>query len=206
MTNKHQRNVFDWLDNIRARPSMYLCDDSLRDLESIVLGYNAALSMHRTLEEVPAMNRHFLDWLHSRTGWSCSCGWAHAIGSHHPAGDAAVAAFFRFLDEYRRLRPVRLCTVQLGLEHNPTGRRVVYGLDGRLEKPCRVDVFRYMPEPLHFLRLHYADRIEDGDLLMTGTGEHRTDLDDAKRWVLDELQIDFGSWETVDQRSGKPEG
>src|SRR5437879_1940778 len=100
MMDKHPRNVFDWLDNHRARPPMYLRDGCLRDLESLVWGYYSALSMHGIVEEVPAMNRHFLSWLHYRTGWSCcSCGWAHALGSLHPAHDAALAAFFRFVDE-----------------------------------------------------------------------------------------------------------
>jgi hypothetical protein len=200
-----RRNVFDWLDNIRARPSMYLRGGSLLHLESLVWGYHTALAMHGIVEGVPAMNRHFLEWLHHRTGWPCSLGWAHAIGSHHPVGEAALAAFFRFVDEYRQLRPVRLCTVRLGRRHNPTGRRVVYGMDGRMEKPHRVDVFRYLPEPLHFLRFHYPDRVEDGDLLMTGAGEYRTGLNDAKQWVRDELQVGFRSWEKVDPNAGKDE-
>jgi hypothetical protein len=195
MTSK-QRNVFDWLDNIRARPDMYLGAGGLCDLEKFVYGYYVALSTHGIVEEGPKMNRHFLYWLHYRTRWSCSCGWAYAIGTRYPANDAALAVFFRFVDEYRRLKPIRRCTVQLGPEHTPTGRRVVIGMNGRMEKPCRVDVFRYLPKRLHFLRFHYADRVEDDDLLMV-EGKYTTGLNDAKQWALDELLVDFGLWEQV---------
>jgi hypothetical protein len=199
MATTKRRNVFDWFDRIRARPALYLGDRGLGELEVLLCGYYAALYTHGIVEEAPDMRWHFLGWLHRRTAWSCSQGWAQAIGSRHPARDEALAAFFRLVDEYRRLRPVRLCTVQLGPDHNPTGKRVVIGLDGRMEKPCRVDVFRYLPEPLHFLRFSFADRIENDTQLMTG-------LDEAKRWVLDELQVDFGLWKQVDEKTMIVEG
>jgi hypothetical protein len=197
-----RQNVFDWLDCVRARPSMYLRDGSLRELENLLWGYYTALQIHGIVEEVPAMNRHFLHWLYHRTGWPCSLGWAYAIGTRHPSPDEALAAFFCFVDEYRRLLPWRLCTVRLSPEHNPTGRRRVYGRDGRMEKPCRVDVVCYRPESLHFLRFHYPDRIEDDDLLMTGSGEYRTDLAYAQQWVRDELQVELGLWKVVDEKTG----
>jgi hypothetical protein len=44
------------------------------------------------------------------------------------------------------------------------------------EKPSRMEVFRYLPGPLYFLRFHYSDRVENDDLLMTAAGEYTTDL------------------------------
>ena len=111
----------------------------------------------------------------------------------------------KFVDEYRKLRPTDLCTVTLGAGHNPTGKRVVYGFDGLMDKPLRVDLVRYRPEPLHFLRFHYKDRIEDWDLLMTSEGDYATTVRIAKEWVRDELQVPFASWKQISKsRRRKP--
>ena len=191
----HERSVFGWLDCIRARPEMYLRNNSLRDLETLIWGYYSGLGVHGIVEDVPHMNRHFLSWFYYRTKWSCcSLGWAAAIDQRHPDSSKSLATFFGFVDEYRKLRLTGICTVQLTKDHNPTGKRVCIGLDGRMEKPQRVDVIRYRPAPLHFLRFHYEDRIEDWDLLMTGSGEHATTVHYAKRWAHDELQVSLKSW------------
>jgi hypothetical protein len=199
MTTAHPRTVFDWLDHIRARPSMYIGRGSLRELSWMVNGYYAALTMNGIVEDVPAMHPHFDDWLHWRTGWpSLACGWAHAIASRHP-GDAALPAFFQFVDEYRRLRPCRVATVELGPDHQPTGKRVRIGSEGRIERPCRVDIVCYVPEPLHFLRFHYGQRVQNQHLLQTASRGYVTGVEDAKRWVLDELQVDVALWERGDE-------
>ena len=190
------RNVFDWLDDIRARPSMYIGEGGLAELQTLLRGYYVALHTHGVVEDVPSMDGHFGHWLYLGTGWSRSCGWAYAITLRHPDRDDALAAFFGLEDAYRLLRPTRLCTVELGPDHGPTGRRVVIGMAGRMEKPRRVDVLRYLPEPLHFLRFHYEGRVEDDDLADESHGRPRDGLDYAKRWVLDEFQVEFGSWKT----------
>jgi hypothetical protein len=141
------------------------------------------------------MNRHFGSWLCYRHGiGGCALGWATAIERRHPQVEKALAVFFKFVDEYRRLRLTPICTVRLGRKRQPTGKRVRYGLDGLMEKPCRVDVIRYRPEPLHFLRFHYPDRVEDDDILKTGTGDYATTVRFAKEWVRDELQVEFRVW------------
>ena len=117
---------------------------------------------------------------------------------------AGPAAFFEFVDEYRQLRPVRRCSVRLGPAHEPTGKRVVIGMAGRMQKPSRVDVFRYEPTFLHYLRFHYADRIENDWILMTGKGSYKTTLDYVKQWVLDELQVDFGLWRSDPNEDDAP--
>ena len=199
------RNVFDWLDGVRVRPGLYVGGGGLAELQTLLHGYNAALHTHGVVEDVPSMGRHFRDWLYRRTGWSCSCGWAYAITMRHTDRDEALAVFFGLVDAYRLLRPTRLCTVELGPDHGPTGRRVVSGMDGRMEQPRRLDVIRYLPEPLHFLRFHYEGRVEDGNLLMTGVMDFETDLDDAKRGVLDELQVEVVSLKKVDAKTGTVE-
>jgi hypothetical protein len=189
-----ERNVFDWLDEIRGRFSMYVRDNSLYALEDILWGYQLGIGAHNIIEDVPQMNRHFLDWLRFQ-GWSFgACGLAYVITQRYRDNKQAVAAFFSLVDEYRRLRPTVLCTVKLRTKHNPTGKRWRVGLDGLMEKPKQVDIIRYRPEPLHFLRFHYKDRVKDCDLLMTKLGKYATTVRNAKQWVRDELQVEYGEW------------
>jgi hypothetical protein len=194
---EREQNVFGLLDSIRARPSMYLLNSSLRELETLLWGYYAGLRVHGMVEPVPRMDRHFLTWLHCRTRWSYCRGWAAAIEQRHPEPDKALAAFFALVDDYRRLKPTGLCTVRLGAQHSPTGKRVRIGLEGLIDKPFRVDVIRYRPESLHFLRFHYPGRVEDWDVLMTGSGEYTTTVRYAKEWVRDEFQVEFAAWESM---------
>jgi len=64
-----------------------------------------------------------------------------------------------------------------------------------MEKPKRVDILRYVPEPLHFLRFHYPNTITDDWLLMKPDGSYDTTIHDAKRWVRDELQVKRNEWQ-----------
>ena len=143
------------------------------------------------------MNHHFLIWVHYRTQWSTCAGWAKAIELHVRTPDAQFSKFFALIDEYRRLKPTRLCFVRLKSQHVPTGKRVVIGFNGRMQKPAQVEIIRYKPAPLHFLRFHYESRIDDGWLLMNSDGTYETTLRDAKRWVGDELQVKQDEWEAA---------
>jgi hypothetical protein len=187
-------NIFTWLDEVRERRGMWV--QTLHELESKVYGYYTALGTHCIVEPVPSMTDHFLCWLRYRTRWSTNRGWAIAIEQHVTDPDKQFDKFFRLVDEYRKLVPTVLYTTRLKKQHQPTGKRVVYGFDGRMERPKRVDILRYVPEPLHFLRFHYPHTITDGWLLHKGLS-HDTTIYDAKRWVRDELQVKQQEWENV---------
>jgi hypothetical protein len=187
-------NVFGWLDSIQQRPGMYLGETPrpLADLETLIHGYLAALSVHGLIEGVPSMV-HFSTWLHHTTRWSTSCGWAHAITTHSEH-DSALATFFSLIAEFRTLRPTTLSTVLLSEEHQPNGVRAKIGFDGKIARPDRVDVLQYEPSALHFLRFHYGQRVADQHLLYTSDGSHSTSLDFAKRWVFDEFSVQPSDW------------
>lgn len=186
-------SVFDLLDEIRARPSMFLRNSSLEDLQTLLFGYYAALDVHGLVEPVPKMDRHFLFWMEYRTGWSLCTGWAVALTSRYGTSERALEEFFNFADEFRRLRSVTLCSVRLQSRHRPTGNRVTIGFGERIRKPKKVDILRYRPLPLHFLRFHYSDGIQDQDLLFVHGGV-KSSLRDAKVWVRDELQVAVSEW------------
>lgn len=193
MARAHVRSVFTWLDAVRARPGMHLREGSLQQLETLVHGYYSGLYNHGLIEHVPEMTHHFSTWLYSETSWSTSRGWAHAITSH-ARRRPALDEFFAHVERYRELRPVVLRSARLGRRHAPTGKRCVIGMDGRMERPTNVDIVRYMPTRLHFLRFTCQGRKVNGSILMTGTGSHETSLRFAKQWVADELQVSEADW------------
>ncbi|MFD5483652.1 hypothetical protein [Streptomyces hawaiiensis] len=95
------RDLQDVLDQIRLRPSMWVRQGRLRDLQNILIGYATALSVHG-VEEPFALSPGgpFAEWLCARRGWSMSCGWADAI-ERHADGEDPLTIFFHLLDEYR---------------------------------------------------------------------------------------------------------
>ena len=172
---------------------MFIRNNDLRELESMIWGYYAALSVHRIVENVPEMTGHFSSWLRYRYDWSLSAGWAFAI-TDYMKNENLLDAFFRLVDDYRVLRPVVRASVTLGPSHGPTGKRRVYGFDGRMEKPDSVSIIQYAPEPLHFLRFRYGKRLVNDHVLTKGVMESTT-IRDAKAWVRDELQVKFNEWQ-----------
>lgn len=199
LLNDRKHNVFAWLDDVRARPGMFIYRNrgSLHELETMAFGYHRALLEHGIVETVPDFCGHFSIWLYYRTKWSTNRGWSVAIEEHTPEPEKRLATFFELVDEFRKLRPSMVCTVKLAPHHNPMGKRVTIGMNGRIAKPTRIDVMRYRPEPLHFLRFHYGRRVHNQELLMTGSGDYATDAQFAKQWVNDELQVEFERWDLL---------
>jgi hypothetical protein len=192
-----EKSVFGILDHARIRPAMFMRDNSLRELDLLIRGYCLGVWVHGKVEPVPSMELHFGDWLYCRTGWSTCKGWAYAISSQYPDRDAALSQFFAFVDEYRKLRPTPLWRAELGAENEPTGKRIRFGDDRRIEKPDRVDIVQYVPEPYFFLRFRYGRRAEDQHLLMNGKGEHAVSVGYAKTWARDEFRVKATAWERV---------
>ena len=186
------KNIYSWLDQVQQRPGMYA--QGLATLSFQISGYYAALHSYGIVEAVPAMHHHFNRWVYIRTGWCTACGWADAIESRFSGFEAQLNEFFRLVEEYRRLVPTVLCSAELANHHQPTGKRVVIGFNGRMERPERVDILRYKPDPLHFMRFHYSTSIRVGSLLMKRDGSHETSIFDAKAWVRDELRVKRGDW------------
>ncbi len=186
------QNIYDYLDLVRERPSM--CVTSLEDLQSQVWGYRIALRHHEIDEQVPDMGRHFLYYVRDKTGWGLSRGWAHAIAEHVEGLPNQLETFFSFVDSYRQLVPKTIATAILKDKHKPTGKRVLVGFDRLMEKPHKIEVVQYSPEPLHFLRFHYDDRTENHDLLFNRDFTHVTTIDDAKQWLNEEFGFEEKDW------------
>ncbi|MET7276569.1 hypothetical protein ABZS59_36275 [Streptomyces flaveolus] len=105
-TVKHWQDctdVYDFLEQIRLRPGMWLPSGQLRDLQLILIGYRVALGVH-SIDEPFAFwpEADFTRWLREKHGISSSLGWAAEIESRTTAETTPVDEFFRLLDGYRR--------------------------------------------------------------------------------------------------------
>ena len=139
------------------------------------------------------MTNHFSTWLYHETRWSTS----ETIADAHPDNAGArppLDVFFELVDRYRKLRPVTLRSAKLGKRHTPTGKRVTVGFDGRIERPVKVEIVRYAPTRLHFLRFAYRGRTLNNWILLTTGGSPETSLRFAKQWMADELQTRDEDW------------
>ncbi|MFG3001377.1 hypothetical protein [Streptomyces sp. NPDC048340] len=104
-TVKHWQDctdVYDFLNQIRLRPGMWLPGSSLRHLEAVLTGYRVALGVHAIDEPFDFWpEERFTQWLHERRGTSSSLGWAAEIERTTPPDSTPIAEFFRLIDAYR---------------------------------------------------------------------------------------------------------
>ena len=99
-------SIYDLINSIRERPSMFVRDKSLSEIETYLDGYVACLEAHGIEESDggrPFHPRTFAIWLHETLGWSGSCGFAHAIKEHTSSGAEAFDRFFELVTTYRAL-------------------------------------------------------------------------------------------------------
>ncbi|MGW4227070.1 hypothetical protein ACWEG1_26840 [Streptomyces bauhiniae] len=99
--------VYEFLDEIRQRPGMWVRHRSLQHLDSILIGYRVAMEVHGIREDdFPFWgvdNRgSFEEWLQRRRGQQSALGWPVEIERDaESAGVPAIELFFSLLDEYR---------------------------------------------------------------------------------------------------------
>ncbi|MFD5818309.1 hypothetical protein [Streptomyces sp. NPDC127038] len=100
-------DVYGFLDQIRLRPGVWVRGGSLLHLESVLFGYQAALSVHGIDEDSDfstGSQGPFAAWLWTRLGmqFPSALGWAVEIErAAEQAGRPALELFFELLDEFR---------------------------------------------------------------------------------------------------------
>ncbi|MFE3167950.1 barstar family protein [Streptomyces sp. NPDC059224] len=95
-------DVYDFLDRIRLRPGMWVPGGSLRDLQTMLIGYQVALGVHSIDDPCDFWpGGAFSQWLGTRLGDTSALGWAADIERNTPDGSTPVEEFFRLLDTYR---------------------------------------------------------------------------------------------------------
>lgn len=103
------QDVHDFLDEIRLRPGIWVRGSSLQHLDSMLIGYRAAMSVHGVDEDfpfrAPGAVSPFDQWLCHRNGYESSLGWAIQIEREaEAAGTSAIELFFSLFDQYRAER------------------------------------------------------------------------------------------------------
>ncbi|GAA1385803.1 hypothetical protein GCM10009639_08780 [Kitasatospora putterlickiae] len=110
-TPKHWRectSVYDFLEQVRLRPGMWLPGGDLGRLQSMLIGYQVALGVHSIDEPFDFWpDGPFSTWLWRRIGGSSSLGWAAEIERLTPDGATSVEEFFRLLGEFRQSVAIR---------------------------------------------------------------------------------------------------
>ncbi|MGW1674832.1 hypothetical protein [Streptomyces sp. NPDC002324] len=100
-------DMYDFLDEVRLRPGMWVRGRSLLHLESMLMGYTAALGVHGIDEDCdlqPGSLGPFAQWLWRRLGmtYPSSLGWAVEIERRAEQIDVpAMEMFFELVDEFR---------------------------------------------------------------------------------------------------------
>ncbi|MFD7320671.1 hypothetical protein ACFV9D_06200 [Streptomyces sp. NPDC059875] len=107
-------NVYDFLDQVRLRPGIWVRSRSLAHLDSMLAGYRVAMAVHDAKEEFPFWTpgdvSPFAAWLCERNGRASSLGWSTEIDREAEAtGTPAIELFFTLLDQFQaeRQKPAR---------------------------------------------------------------------------------------------------
>lgn len=101
-------SVFDILDAIEKRPSMYVGASNaergtqLRNLEMLLGGYALAVQQHDLQEPVKDFPREFAAFLHKRFGWSAEAGPVAAIRDASQDDEDAWQKFWALTKEFRK--------------------------------------------------------------------------------------------------------
>ncbi|MEU8460443.1 hypothetical protein [Streptomyces sp. NPDC029003] len=102
------RDVYEFLEEVRLRPGMWVRRSSLQHLDSILVGYRVASEIHGIDESFEFWNGGpFAEWLWKRLGLSypSALGWAVEIERAAEIAEVpAMEMFFAFLDEFRSER------------------------------------------------------------------------------------------------------
>ncbi|MCT9138958.1 hypothetical protein [Streptomyces violarus] len=98
--------MYDFLEEVRLRPGMWVRRCSLQHLDSMLTGYRVALGIHDIAEPFdfwnPGMPGPFSEWLGWRLERHSALGWAVEIEREAEQADRpAMEMFFELLDEFR---------------------------------------------------------------------------------------------------------
>lgn len=102
------RDVYDFLDQVRLRPGMFVRGGSLLELQAMLYGYRVASEIHGSEAMTDFEHRGpFAEWLWPRLGYTYASplGWAVEITKAAEAGGrAGIDLFFDLLSEFKAER------------------------------------------------------------------------------------------------------
>lgn len=79
---------------------MYFIDDNIRDLQTLLAGYNIAINLHNIEDDLMDFNLKFSDYILEKYSWCHNCGWADAIIENNKQNKSNFDIFLKIFDEY----------------------------------------------------------------------------------------------------------
>jgi len=100
--NEKKDDLYDFFEEVKKRPPMYLCRVSIFDLHSCYTGYHIA----RRLLKLPISKQEkdfeeFTPWLQKKFGIQANRSWAIIIFFHSYDERDAITEFFELLEEFK---------------------------------------------------------------------------------------------------------
>jgi hypothetical protein len=95
-------DIYEILQRIKARPSMYLGSPSILNLKSFLIGYwyaRSELKISRTEQEQDFEN--FQDWIQEKFNVESTQSWAKIILFYSQDEREALNNFFKWLEEFQ---------------------------------------------------------------------------------------------------------
>ncbi|KKN62052.1 hypothetical protein LCGC14_0515470, partial [marine sediment metagenome] len=137
---------------------------------------DSCLELHSIVEKGVPLFKHFGEWLKMKFNWNLSYGWAHAITENIEKQQDPLKKFYFFVNEFRKLQPEVVSIIIPPFSQ----KRFTFTQEKKDEDPYlspkKIQIIRYIPEKLFFLRFLYAKKQEDGrDLFYS--------IEEAKRSV-----------------------
>lgn len=96
-------NIYNLIDVIEQRTSMFIPDKSITSLFTFLSGYLAFLEIHNIIEkDVPDFN-NFSKWLAEKFKWNLAYGWAYAIKQNCKELEDPLMKFFKLVKDFKKI-------------------------------------------------------------------------------------------------------
>ena len=98
------KNIFDLIDKIEQRTSMFIPDKSIESLSNLLFGYLTCLKIHDIIEKDGPDFNYFGDWLKQEFDWNLVYGWVRAIKQNCTDLEDPLAKFFSLVKDFIQSR------------------------------------------------------------------------------------------------------
>ena len=97
-------NIFDLIDKIEGRTSMWIPDKSIESLSNLLFGYLTCLKIHGIIEKIVPDFNYFSDWLKQEFDWNLVYGWGYAIKNNCTDSEDPLTRFFSLVKGFLQSR------------------------------------------------------------------------------------------------------
>ncbi len=114
---KDLKNIYEMLDFIKERPSMFIGDNKITSLRTFLDGYQLSNRLHNIQDELifpPFYYFHRWVQLHFKSELS-TAGYSHImLQNNNNDEEKSLNSFFSVIDDFKELKPVNIIEAKLG--------------------------------------------------------------------------------------------